>query len=64
MELKLEGIFEVGESLSFTVNVYSKDMKTEYGMIFVQNGELMKAIGKTKFLTNEAWPVIKQVFHL
>lgn len=64
MELKLNGKIEVGETLSLYVNVYSKDMKTEYGMMIVKDGQLVKVLGKTKFLTNEAWPVVKQAFHL
>ena len=63
MEYRLNGIItvEADGTLSFNVNVYSKDMRTEYGMLCVCRGELVKVLGKG---AKEAWPTIKQAFHL
>ena len=61
-KFRLEGIISIGESgkLSFNLNVYSADMKKEYGMLIVKEGELVKAFGKAK----EVWPCVREAFHL
>ena len=55
---------EADGSVTLVVSVYSKDMQTEYGLMCISNGELVKAIGKKKTLTEKVWPIVKQAFHL
>ena len=51
-------------SATLVVSVYSEDMQTEYGLMCVSNGELVKVIGKKKTLTEKVWPMVKQAFNL